>query len=204
MEFLPIKVNNRKVYAGFFKRLGSSVVDSLIFMPIMFIFHFISSFTIELAMISAVLSGVLFSVYSIYFHYRFGATIGKMVLRIKVTLPNGEMIGLKQALLRSSVDFTLALVMIIVHVVAMYSVDPEIYLNAGWLERGEILLPLLPFWFGILSIVSQLWFWGELIVLLFNKRKRALHDYIAGTVVICKEFAKQDLQKEAVSTAPAV
>jgi uncharacterized RDD family membrane protein YckC len=29
------------------------------------------------------------------------------------------------------------------------------------------------------------------VVVLFNKRKRALHDFIAGTVVIQKKFAEQ-------------
>lgn len=32
---------------------------------------------------------------------------------------------------------------------------------------------------------------GELIVLLLNKRKRAIHDFIAGTVVIKMEFSEQ-------------
>jgi uncharacterized RDD family membrane protein YckC len=32
--------------------------------------------------------------------------------------------------------------------------------------------------------VSQAWLWSELVVLLLNAKRRALHDFIAGTVVI--------------------
>jgi hypothetical protein len=32
-------------------------------------------------------------------------------------------------------------------------------------------------------------------VLLFNKKKRALHDYMAGTVVICKPFTFVEIKE---------
>ena len=41
--------------------------------------------------------------------------------------------------------------------------------------------------------MQQIWIWSEFVVLLFNRRKRAIHDFIAGTVVILKEFAEPDL-----------
>jgi uncharacterized RDD family membrane protein YckC len=30
---------------------------------------------------------------------------------------------------------------------------------------------------------GQIWVWSEVVVMLFNKRRRALHDFIAGTIV---------------------
>ena len=33
-------------------------------------------------------------------------------------------------------------------------------------------------------MLLQIWIWSELIVMLTNRRRRALHDFIAGTVVI--------------------
>jgi len=168
----------------------------------MFVFHSIGSSSLTMAMLSAVLSILFLSAYTIYFHYKFGATLGKMLLGIKVTLPNGENIGLKQALLRSSVDLAFALLMIIAQVIAISNADPETYLNAGWFERAEYILPLFPVWYGVVNMTSNLWYWGEFIVLLFNKRKRSLHDFIAGTVVIRKEFAELGAQNEEPDTAP--
>lgn len=203
MEFLPLEINNEKVYAGFWKRFGSAIVDMLVFIPFMFAFHFIESSSLSMAIVSVILSSILFSAYSVYFHYKFGATLGKMALGIKVTLPDGKRIGLKQALLRSSVDLAFALFMVIAQIIAISNADPEVYLNAGWIERTEYIIPLFPVWYGAVNIASQIWYWGEFIVLLFNKRKRALHDFIAGTVVIHQEYAEQGAQQEAADAAPA-
>lgn len=38
--------------------------------------------------------------------------------------------------------------------------------------------------------IYWIWTWSEVVFLLFNERKRALHDLIADTVVIQKRFAK--------------
>ncbi len=38
--------------------------------------------------------------------------------------------------------------------------------------------------YEVLSFALNVWIWSEVIVLLFNRRKRALHDFIAGTVVV--------------------
>jgi uncharacterized RDD family membrane protein YckC len=53
-------------------------------------------------------------------------------------------------------------------------------------EFGEFLVALdaadpNPAWVGI---VANIWIWSEMLVLLCNKRRRALHDMIAGTIVV--------------------
>jgi len=201
MEFLPIKMDGQKVYAGFWKRFGAAIVDIIFFIPLMAIFHFIQGTSIPVAMVSIVVSSFLFSSYTIYFHYKFGATLGKMATSIKITLPNGKKIGLQQALLRSSIDLGFAFFIVVAQIIAISSADPEQYLNAGWMERVKYVMPLFPAWYGLVNILSQLWFWSELIVLLFNKRKRAIHDYIAGTVVIREEHAEQIAAQEADADA---
>lgn len=59
------------------------------------------------------------------------------------------------------------------------------------MERGKMVMALAPGWYGTISILQQVWIWSEVVVVLFNKRKRALHDFIAGTVVIQKQFSEQ-------------
>jgi uncharacterized RDD family membrane protein YckC len=41
-----------------------------------------------------------------------------------------------------------------------------------------------PFWTQPVGVLIQVWIWSEFITMLFNKRRRAIHDYIAGTVVV--------------------
>lgn len=201
MEFLPIKINDKKVYAGFFKRLGAAIVDMLVLLPVLFILQFIGSSSISAAIVILVFSSMSYVVYNIYFHYKFGATLGKMALGIRVTFPDGSRIGFKQALLRSSVDIAFVLVAVTAQVIAISNVDSDLYLAAGLIERSFLILPLVPTWYGLLDTLSQCWYWSEIIVLLFNKRKRGLHDFIAGTVVIRKEYTGRDAQQGAINSA---
>jgi uncharacterized RDD family membrane protein YckC len=190
MDFLPIEIDNHKVYAGFWKRLAAAIMDSLLMIPLMFIVHITQSISITSSIITLVVSSLLFSAYVIYFHYRFGATLGKMAVGIKITCPDGTQINLKQALLRSSVEICLSLIAVTAQLIALKYADPEIYLNAGFTDRAKYILLLYPAWYSLVSTLSQIWWWSEFIVLLFNKRKRAIHDFMAGTVVIKKAYAK--------------
>lgn len=184
MEFLPTQINGRNVYAGFWKRFFAGFVDLLVFVPFIFLFHFIDGISIEAAMIGAVLSGLMYSVYSISFHYKFGATVGKMAAGIKVTQPNGDAIGWQHAILRSSFDVVFAIATICIQLIALSQVDPAIYLNAGFTAKGQHMMQFYPAWHDMLNLVTFVWVFSEFVVLLFNERKRALHDFIAGTVVV--------------------
>ncbi len=189
MEFLPIRVNGDKVYAGFLRRFGSMLIDFIILLIINYSLYFFDSISFSLTILISVFSVIFFSIYTIYFHYKYGATLGKIVFGIKVTLPNGEAIRLKQAVLRSSVDIFFSILFLMATVNAMNGIDYEHYVTLAWEERNTYTLLLLPAWYIMVSSFEQVWIWSELLVLLFNKRKRAIHDFIAGTVVIKKEYA---------------
>jgi len=46
------------------------------------------------------------------------------------------------------------------------------------------LIKLAPSWYRPVRYLAVIWGWGELLVLLTNRKKRALHDFLAGTVVV--------------------
>jgi uncharacterized RDD family membrane protein YckC len=98
------------------------------------------------------------------------------------------MIGVREALLRSSVDIGYGLLFAFFQVYAIGQVDPDAYLIAGYMERVKLTMPHYPEFSNDMNIFSDVWYCSEMVVLLFNKRKRALHDFIAGTVVIQKEY----------------
>lgn len=187
MEFLPLENDGLKVYAGFWKRLPAAIIDMLIWIPFIFIYHYTQSISITIAFVAVVVFSILFSVYSVFFNLKYGGTLGKLAVGIRVTKPNGEKIDLKDALLRSSVDIVYGLLFAISQVYAISKVNSNAYLMAGFIERIELISPLYPGYTKYTDILSNVWYWSEMVVLLFNKRKRALHDFIAGTVVIRKE-----------------
>jgi len=47
----------------------------------------------------------------------------------------------------------------------------------------------------IVGMTSGVWLILELITMIFNKKRRALHDYLAGSVVVdLNEMKREDLQ----------
>lgn len=107
------------------------------------------------------------------------------MMKIEVTLTDGAKIGFKEALLRHSVDLAFGLIAGIGMLIAVLHTEPTLY-NAemAWIERNKIIMENSPKFATIAEMLSTAWVFSELIVLLFNKRKRAVHDYIAGTVVV--------------------
>jgi len=62
------------------------------------------------------------------------------------------------------------------------------------------MIELAPSWYKSLQWIQNAWVWGELIVLLTNRKRRALHDFIAGTVVV---YTSPNKSLQATAAAPA-
>jgi uncharacterized RDD family membrane protein YckC len=192
MNFLPIVSDEgKRIYAGFWPRFCSVWVDFFVVFPLVLLLFWLESFGKNLAILITIPSTALFSMYHVYFNARFGGTLGKLAVGIRITKPNGTRIGWPEAWKRSSVDIGFGLLMLCVEVWALTQINGEQYSAAAFFERIKLLQSYYPAWFPIIKYSQNIWIWSEVVVLLFNKRKRALHDFIAGTVVIHKEFAEQ-------------
>jgi uncharacterized RDD family membrane protein YckC len=161
-------------------------------MPLAFLFIWLEGFDRTLAIAITIPSSVLFAMYNVFFNARFGGTPGKLAVGIRITKPDGSRIGWSEAWKRSAVDLVFASIVLVVEVWGLTQVDPGRYASLGWMERTQLVMAQAPAWYGAISILQQVWHWSEVVVLQFNKRKRAIHDFIAGTVVIHKEFAAQE------------
>jgi len=192
MDFLPIRSNGQKVYAGFWKRFCAGFADAFIILPLAFLFVWLEGFDRTLAIAITIPSSILFAMYNVYFNARFGGTPGKLAVGIRITKPDGSRIDWSEAWKRSAVDLVFAIIVLFVEVWGLTQVDPGRYASLGWIERTQLVNEHAPAWYGSISVLQQIWIWSEVVVLLFNKRKRAIHDFIAGTVVIKKEFAEQE------------
>jgi uncharacterized RDD family membrane protein YckC len=191
MEFLPVQFNGYPVYAGFWKRFCAGLVDGFALMPLFALFMWIESFDKNLAILATILYTTLFSMYHICFNARFGGTLGKLAVGIRITKPDGTRMGWLEAWKRSAVDIVFAILALSVEIWALTQVSNEQYSTLAFTKRTLLLQSHYPSWFFIVMYLQQVWIWSEVVVLLFNKRKRALHDFIAGTVVIHKDFAEQ-------------
>jgi uncharacterized RDD family membrane protein YckC len=166
-------------------------VDLLILFPLAMACAWLQGFDKYIAFAVIIPSTVLFAMYHVYFNARYGGTPGKLAVGIRITRPDGTPIAWKEAWLRSSVDLVFAVISLTVGVVALSRADNSTYSALAFAERMKFLRGLYPDWYPATHTLAQIWTWSELLVLLFNKRKRALHDFIAGTVVVDKYFVKQ-------------
>ena len=112
MEFLPIIYGGKRVYAGFWPRFCSVWVDIFVLLPLSLLLVWLESFDKNIAILLVIPSTALFAMYHVYFNARFGGTIGKLAVGIRVAKPNGTKIGWLEAWKRSSVDIGFALLML--------------------------------------------------------------------------------------------
>ena len=182
-------IDSSKVsFAGFWVRFGSISVDWGLF-SIFFYFLFMVFGTNIYDYLPSSLTAFCWLFFEIYMLKRWGQTVGKMVMGIKVVKTDFFELTWKEVLLRCFLDVL---------------EDIWQFLKACLILSGIITTGLLfsnssnPYVFpgNILRIFSEklpnlwlLWLMSEMVILLTNRKKRALHDFLAGTVVIVKKKA---------------
>jgi len=171
-------------YAGFWPRLGSHLLDFIILLPIGALVLWGSSAFRMFDLYYLLPGTVLALFYSVYLVRRYGGTPGKLIVGIRIRKLDGEPVGYREAFLRSLPDFILATLGSIAFIIAVFHMTEAEYHSLAIMERTKRTLELAPSWYSPLYWIQTAWVWGELIVLLTNRKRRALHDFIAGTVVV--------------------
>ena len=179
-----IFANNELRYAGFLPRLGALLLDSLILLlptAITFWGTYIYRFFDLYYIIPSTLFGLFYSVYLVR---RYGGTPGKLIVGINIRKLGGEPVGYREAFLRYFPEFVFGLVISISLIISTLHISDIEYHALSFMDRAKRMKELAPYWSKPLLIVQAIWVWGELIVLLTNPKRRALQDFIAGTVVV--------------------
>jgi len=115
---------------------------------------------------------------------RFGATPGKMLMKIVILKDDMSQMGIREVLLRMSVDLAWGLLSTIGSILVFLSISFEEFRSLGFQQRSLFLLGKYPTWLIFVIVIQQYWMWSEVIVMFFNRRRKAIHDYIAGTIVV--------------------
>ena len=171
-------------YAGFWPRLGAMLVDGLVMAPFIVLSYWAWSQSRTVALWMEVPLAFVFAFYNIYFVGRWGMTVGKCVLKLKVVSLDGQRAGFRRAFYRHSVDFALSVVGCALILSALMSVAEHEFNVLAFAERLDLLSQRTGAASDILNWIYLAWALSELLVLLTNEKRRALHDYIAGTVVV--------------------
>jgi uncharacterized RDD family membrane protein YckC len=135
----------------------------------------------EILVVALALGGFL---YSSIGHALYGKTIGKYILKISVVRLNGSAIGWNESLRRSSVEGMSGVVWAIGLISAMSYLPSDAFQGQGWSALYKLLLPYFPQYARTFLQVYGIWPWSEFVTMLFNTRRRAIHDFIGSTMVI--------------------
>jgi uncharacterized RDD family membrane protein YckC len=169
-------------YAGFWRRLLASTIDGLVFTPAAVMgWWALSSRTAALVLL--IPSSACWYLYRVVMHAHRGQTIGKVLARIRLVTTSGLQISWREALLRDSVSFAFT-ALATTSTLSAVTLTAEAAWGQGWRETASMLAGAEPSWGHWVNAASTVWLWSDLLVLLFNGRRRSLHDFIAGTVVI--------------------
>lgn len=117
--------------------------------------------------VAAIAYSIVHVAYFVYMHGRFGQTFGKFIARVKLVDVSGCRITFNQAVMRDIV--------------------PCLLLPIGlWTNLYTIINLEHPtmFFYQLAYQLAFLWVVLEMVTMLFNEQRRAIHDFIAGTVVV--------------------
>ena len=188
-------------YAGFWKRFGAYWIDVVVMLPIIgisFLGNEVSRLFQLYSMVPILLFGLWFNVYLVK---TYGGTPGKLLLKIKITRLDGSDVSYHEATLRYSVSFVLSVLSGLPLTLAILGMSDAEYFSLDWRERAATIRERAPSWHGIVTTITTLWVWSEFIVILTNKKRRAIHDFIAGTVVIHKQVPNDTLDLDTARIA---
>lgn len=168
-------------YATFGPRFWTGAVDSCVLWPVTFSTAALLSLNLSRVVAAALVAVESFAwlLYTVMMHARYGQTVGKMVTKVRVVDFRTEgRISFRQAWLREGIPMVVGIGLLgyqMFEILTGSSTPLEI-------ANGEALVASKPFW--LLSALPGFWFLAEVLTMFTNEKRRALHDFIAGTVVV--------------------
>ncbi len=163
-------------YQTFWPRFIAAFIDGFVMWPIGFLLSYATNSNIGVIVILGnLLNNLAPYIYSVLLHGNYGQTLGKMVMGVKVVDAKSEDgIDLKQAFLRDSVPIAL--------MIGIYCYAAILLTGFEHVDLATDFAALAPVFF--LGFLTILWTIVEILSMLFNEKSRAVHDFIAKTVVV--------------------
>ena len=158
-------------YNNFWRRIFAATIDEIILIPLSLLIGYIDVNTIYTFVVTSFTYSLLYSFYFIYLHKKYGKTIGKKLLSIEVmSADETHRISFLQSIKRDGILFAMDNILIM-------------YFSIIAIKENVIETSLHNYTTTV-SICSIGWILIEILTMIFNKKRRALNDYLGNTVVI--------------------
>lgn len=167
-------------YDTFGPRFWTGSIDACVLWPASIVLSMLAAIKLPTVLFITLIvaENLMWLAYTVIMHAKYGQTYGKMVCKIRVVdhMTEGA-VSFKQALLREGIPgiITLGIVGYDVCLILRGQITQDAVVKGETIAYDP---------FQILTLLPLLWFIAEVLTMLTNEKRRALHDYIAGTVVV--------------------
>jgi uncharacterized RDD family membrane protein YckC len=176
------------IYGGFWIRYLALLIDGLIWWLFLHLPIYLN-LTSKTFYYSSILPNILLEIwFYVFLVQKYGGTPGKLIMGIKVVKLDGQKATWREAILRHSVLFTLNAITSVLVFIQIVKSDATHLAYAEGQEADKYLSSAYPVIYSIVQWATYIWIFSELIILLTNDRRRAAHDFIAGTVVMKSKY----------------
>ncbi len=164
-------------YAGFWIRVGASLLDSIIMaFPAgisMFAIYYLQSYWLVLVL------SIITIIYKPFMEYIYGATLGKMAIDLRVISQDGGMLNIKQSMIRSSP-------WIISGIYSLYSTldimfNPVFQADSSFAKMTELQMQSSQ---SYLQTLFSLFLLACVLVVAIDHQKKGIHDMMANTFCV--------------------
>lgn len=181
---LPIQDDSTPNVGGFWLRVGAKIIDLLVMSPIIGLTYWLSSLSRSFYLWSVIPSMLFALFYSVFLVRRYGGTPGKLALKLRIQMKDHSPVTFVAALIRETPMMLMGAASSLGLGLAAMTMDEATYQAYGFFERSTVLATSGPDWVPLVSWLINGWTLVGVIVLLLNKRRRAVHDFLAGTAVV--------------------
>lgn len=197
---------NQFEYVGFWMRVWAAILDAVILLPLTLSMVFLfgsTGWAVEHRTIALELAlAVLWIGLYMWCVMRFGGTPGKLIVGIRIVDAQGQYLNFKRALRRELVPNILLNVVYLMQMYKALSTYPESAPRETIIEIGTIINDYGQPFTQIATLLGFL-VYLDIGMVLFSRKKQALHDLIAGSFVITKRSYLSQLDAvEEVEVSP--
>jgi uncharacterized RDD family membrane protein YckC len=187
MSAEQMSLPSKEIYGGFWIRLGAFCIDMLIALPLVGLHLWMDGLSKTTYCVITALNVVASVFVSIYCVKKWGGSPGKLALGLKIVLENGDDVDWAGVFWRVSIIYVHYFVSTAVTLLSVGQIADDVFASFNHTERTHAISAVYPKLSLQLLILGNLWIL-ESFVLLMNEKRRALHDFMAGTVVIKRKY----------------
>ncbi|MFC1557787.1 RDD family protein [candidate division KSB1 bacterium] len=175
------------VFVGFWKRVLAFLIDFVINIDFFLITKPLMTWTMtHRNIILATLWSIIWIILWLWLVVRFGGTPGKLIIGVRIVNVSGKFLSWGKAVRRIIFPVLIMEINSLLQLWKALNTYPDSTLHSSFFEIAELMKEYgQPFvMIGMILVYAR---YVDIGAILFNRKKRALHDFIAGSYVVTKK-----------------